>query len=354
MATVFFSPVGNGWQFFDANGKPLNGGFLNTYAAGTTTPTATYTTKAGTIQNANPIQLGSDGRPANEIWLLAATGYKFVLTSSVSVAIPPTLDDIYGINDPTTNNAIGYTGATISGALIMNLAPINEAQGANVPVVAAVNLTNTTGNYVWMTGTGTVTSIQLAQGYYREVEITNTTAFQNSAQLIMLGGASVTANPGDVLGFRGEATPNVRNVMFQRANGSPITLSGLASATQTFLAADLTISQAYVDIVSTSTIGNVGQVWLITSIATLTDRAGSANINHRIWDGTNVFIETSNDIRTANAAITSTVQAVVLPSGPTVYKSSAVDTTSVTGAALRSALSITNNKATSIIAQRII
>ncbi len=49
-------------QYFDANGNPLAGGKLYTYAAGTTTPKATYQDAAGTTPNANPIILDSLGQ----------------------------------------------------------------------------------------------------------------------------------------------------------------------------------------------------------------------------------------------------------------------------------------------------
>ena len=93
---VNLSPIGNGFQFFTTTGIPLNGGYIYTYAAGTTTPTATYTTSAGTISNTNPIQLGTDGRPPNEIWLTSGTNYKFVLADSSNNVIQ-TYDNLYGI-----------------------------------------------------------------------------------------------------------------------------------------------------------------------------------------------------------------------------------------------------------------
>jgi hypothetical protein len=88
MSSVNLSAFGGvGWQFFDNNGAPLAGGLIYTYAAGTTTPQATYTTSAGTIAHPNPIVLNSAGRvPGGEIWLLFAS-YKFVLQTSAAVLI---------------------------------------------------------------------------------------------------------------------------------------------------------------------------------------------------------------------------------------------------------------------------
>ena len=94
---VFLSPIGGaGWQFFNNDGTVLSGGKIYTYAAGTTTPKATYTTSAGNIAHSNPIILNSAGRvPGGEIWLLAST-YKFVLNTSNDVLIA-TYDNISGI-----------------------------------------------------------------------------------------------------------------------------------------------------------------------------------------------------------------------------------------------------------------
>lgn len=81
-------------QFFDANGNPLAGGKLYTYAAGTTTPLATYTDAGGGTPNANPVILNSRGE-AN-IWLGSAV-YKFKLTTSADSEIW-TVDNIASYN----------------------------------------------------------------------------------------------------------------------------------------------------------------------------------------------------------------------------------------------------------------
>lgn len=97
--TVNLSPLaGAAWQFFSAAGLPLTDGKLYTYAAGTTTPLATYTSVSGITANSNPIILNSAGRLANEVWLTSSVNYKFVLTTSTNVLIG-TYDDISGIND---------------------------------------------------------------------------------------------------------------------------------------------------------------------------------------------------------------------------------------------------------------
>jgi hypothetical protein len=93
------SPVGGAAaQFLDNNGNPLTGGKLFTYAAGTTTPQATFTTFAGNVAHANPIILDAAGRvPGGEIWLTVGANYKFSLFTSANVLIA-TWDNIVGID----------------------------------------------------------------------------------------------------------------------------------------------------------------------------------------------------------------------------------------------------------------
>jgi len=76
-------------QFLNASGAPLAGGFLYTYAAGTTTPLNTYIDATGTIQNPDPILLDSTGAPSNGsvqtgVWL-ANNAYKFCAYDSSNV-----------------------------------------------------------------------------------------------------------------------------------------------------------------------------------------------------------------------------------------------------------------------------
>lgn len=109
---VNLAPIGNGQQFFDNTGLPLAGGLLYTYQAGSSTPFNTYTTISGNVLNSNPIVLGTDGRPPNEIWLTYGYFYKFILTDSTGTVIG-TWDNLYGFIGTAS-----ATGATIPAGLI--------------------------------------------------------------------------------------------------------------------------------------------------------------------------------------------------------------------------------------------
>jgi len=110
---VNLSPIGNGQQFFDNTGLPLNGGLIYTYQAGSTTPLATYTDVNGTIANTNPIVLDSSGRTPAEVWLTYGFNYKFVLKTSAGVTLG-TYDNLYGIIGVANTS----TGTTIPTGMI--------------------------------------------------------------------------------------------------------------------------------------------------------------------------------------------------------------------------------------------
>jgi hypothetical protein len=138
MSNVNLSAFGGvGWQFFDNNGAPLAGGLIYTYAAGTTTPQATYTTSAGTIAHPNPIVLNSAGRvPGGEIWLLIAS-YKFVLQTSAAVLIA-TYDNV---TSGLITEIVNFTGngTTVS----FNLGNATNENSTNVYINGVYQQKNT-------------------------------------------------------------------------------------------------------------------------------------------------------------------------------------------------------------------
>jgi hypothetical protein len=98
-------------QFFDANGNPLVGGKLYTYAAGTTTPQATYTTYAGTTANTNPVIFNSRGEAA--VW--CGTSRYYMELKDANDTLIWTADNVNGANGPTLALLAASNGATLIG-----------------------------------------------------------------------------------------------------------------------------------------------------------------------------------------------------------------------------------------------
>jgi hypothetical protein len=131
---VNLSPYGGvGAQFLDNSGNVLTGGKIFTYAAGTTTNQATYTTSAGNIPHSNPIILDASGRvpSGGEIWLTDGSSYKFILRDSNDVLIA-TYDNISGIN----SNFVAFTNeqeiqTATAGQTVFNLTTTTYSPGTN-------------------------------------------------------------------------------------------------------------------------------------------------------------------------------------------------------------------------------
>lgn len=147
--TVYLSAfAGAGAQFFTDDGVVLSGGKIYTYAAGTTTPTNTYTSSAGTAANSNPIILDSAGRLPEDMWLSEGVTYRFVLTDSTDVQIGE-YDNIPGVNDisagsvawssitgtPTTLAGYGISNALTSAQIAATYAPIASPTFTGTPLI---------------------------------------------------------------------------------------------------------------------------------------------------------------------------------------------------------------------------
>ena len=147
---VFLSPVGGAAaQFFTNSGVILSGGKLYTYAAGTTTPAATFTSSSGNTNHANPIILDSAGRvPGGEIWL-SASPYKFLIKDSNDVLIG-TYDNISGIG-AASYQVDNFTGTGSQTVFTLSAASLGENftfvyingvyQNKNTYTVSGVTLT---------------------------------------------------------------------------------------------------------------------------------------------------------------------------------------------------------------------
>ena len=142
MAVNLSALAGAGQQFFNDSGVPLAGGKLYSYAAGTTTPQATYTSSSGSTAHTNPIILNSAGRVATgEIWLTVGSNYKFVLYTSTDVLIA-TWDNITGV----TSNAVGITYVPAGTGAVATTVQTKLRENVSVRDFGAVgdNVTNDT------------------------------------------------------------------------------------------------------------------------------------------------------------------------------------------------------------------
>jgi hypothetical protein len=143
-------------QIYGSDGNPLVGGKIYTYAAGTTTPLATYTDAGAGTANTNPIILNSLGQ-AN-IWLAPSSSYKFSVFTSTDVPLY-TVDNITAPIDylslvtslaspPPIGSTVANTGAfTTLAATTGTITTVNATTG-NI----------TTVNAATVTATGTVTA----------------------------------------------------------------------------------------------------------------------------------------------------------------------------------------------------
>lgn len=101
------------WRAFDANGEPLSGGLLYTYEAGTSTPLATYTTRAGNIANANPVVLDANGEA--DVWVTPGVLYKFELHDASDV-LQWTVDNVPSADEATdtTTDVVSDPGGRLT------------------------------------------------------------------------------------------------------------------------------------------------------------------------------------------------------------------------------------------------
>ncbi len=147
-------------KFFDNNGRPLVGGLLFTYLAGTNTKTNTWKTAAGGPGNLNTNPITLDFRGECRLWLDPQQSYKFVLSPATDTDPPAapiwTVDDIT-VSAPSFDNAADDTGSannvvlSIPGitALVPFLRLVFKAAATNTgPVTITLN-GNVPKNLTW-------------------------------------------------------------------------------------------------------------------------------------------------------------------------------------------------------------
>ena len=268
MAVSLSQYAGAGAQFFDNNGNPLAGGLIYTYAAGTTTPAATYTTYTGGTANANPIVLDSAGRTPAQIWLTSGSSYKFVLQTSLGVTIK-TDDNIFasfelakeigiavglGAGSVATNIAVGdtaldsnTTGANNT-AVGYNALTSNTDGIQNVAVGSQALDANTGGDYNVAVGydslsAATTANYNTAIGY-RALNVNNSTGnvavgasallFSTGANNVAIGYDAANSYTGsDVVAIGSNALSSLTSGSGNTAVGTEALFSNLSGTNNT-------------------------------------------------------------------------------------------------------------------------
>lgn len=205
-------------QFLDNNNVPLAGGKLYTYAAGTNTPKATYTTAAGNIENTNPVELDSYGRAI----IFLDGSYKFALKDENDVAVGP--------NGGVTDNVTSFTALdsqsdpffeSLSGNGTQTAFTVSESLGTDersiyVWVDSGLQAHQTNGTFAsdtaWTKGSGWT----IGAGVATATGAISTAISQNSAVTLVEGQAytvtmTITASAGSLTASVGGRSGTARN-----------------------------------------------------------------------------------------------------------------------------------------------
>lgn len=104
--SLIYTPV---LHFDDINGRPLVGGKLYTYKAGTSTPATTFRDKDGHEVNTNPILLNERGECV--VWLNDKKSYKLVLKD----ALDSTIWEADNVTIPSSEGGVAPSGDELWG-----------------------------------------------------------------------------------------------------------------------------------------------------------------------------------------------------------------------------------------------
>lgn len=231
--------------FFDLNGNPLSGGLIYTYAAGTTTPKATYTDESGTIPMPNPIGLDSAGRAT---WWIAGA-YKYIIKDALGNTIATT-DNVTSF---TTLAAAGaaffqsFSGDGSTTAFVLSTDEGTDSKGLMVFVNSGLVSDIANGTFatdtIWVKGAGWT----IGAGVATATGAISTAISQTATQTIVQGQAySVTYT---ITASAGSLTPSIGGQA-----GTPRTAAGTYMET---IVAGSTQAVAFTGAGFTGTLGNV-------------------------------------------------------------------------------------------------
>lgn len=301
-------------QFIDAAGIPLAGGFVYTYAAGTTTPQVTYTDSTAATANSNPIVLDSRGE-AN-IWLGSAT-YKFKLTdangteiwtvdniSAPTSGLSPVLSGNVVIDSNTAGTALTITQTGTGLALKVedqssDLTPfvIDSSGRVGIGTISPSTSLDVNDGTIQLSSSGTSRTTLSA-------DASNTTLSSVGARGLILAANSANLIYGTSSGYVGikNASPTVELDVTGAFKTSGNITGGAAVSSTTTMASGTTLTAG--SSLSVTTSATIGTTLSVDTIQEKTSSAG-VSVNNTLKVDTISGKTSANTVTLAGIAIAS-------------------------------------------------
>ena len=167
------------------------------------------------------------------------------------------LTTVASSNYPSGSDSIGNTLDDYLRA-IQAILRRTEAQGAALTSTASMSLAAATGGYVHITGTDAIAHLGSGvAGTLRTLVFdAAATLTHNATNLILPGGADITAAAGDVAVFRSEGSGNWRCIAYTKADGQAL-VSSAGGSTMTALNVLTTATISVLAVVATATISTL-------------------------------------------------------------------------------------------------
>ena len=272
--TKYLAPAPK-FQVIDSTGAPISGAKVFTYESGASSvPLTTYTDATGNTSNTNPVVCDASGQ-AN-IWFTPGVLYRVLVKNAAETTTYYTIDNVAGSVTPSAYFAtiMGGTsqtevfddvvapGGTITGAIIMSGAAVNEAASVTVASATSTPIGAAASNNVTVSGVTTITSFDnVTAGRIRYVTFSGAlTLTYNASSLILPGAANITTAAGDAGLFQSLGSGNWKCLVYQRADGTAV-VSGATAASQAVMET-ATSNTAMVTPLATNWHPGVAKAWV--------------------------------------------------------------------------------------------
>lgn len=123
------------------------------------------------------------------------------------------------VNLASISQAVGFTGG-----VTVSSNPLDEAKSSDVASATTPNITASTGNFIHITGTVTITGFATGTAGIRRILVFDgiLTFTHNATSLILPTGANITTAAGDTATMLSEGSGNWRCTSYQRKDGSAL------------------------------------------------------------------------------------------------------------------------------------